>query len=121
MKKLDVTWKIFGMYILIILFMLVAGTSFGQIKVIQYNAEWNEINDVEWCTSKQLTDCKVSYVNISENSEAQKKHSVVVVPTIIIFNENEEVKRYQADLSFKIITTRKELQEYIDEILAEDY
>jgi len=121
MKKLDVTWKIFGMYLLIILFMLIAGTSFSQIKVVQYNAEWNKVNNVEWCTSKQLTDCTVSYVDIGENPEAQKEHSVVVVPTIIVFNGDEEAKRYQADLSFEMLAKLEDVQEYIDELLAEDY
>jgi hypothetical protein len=95
--------------------------SFGQITVKQFNADWNKTNDVEWCTSKQLTDCKVSYVDISEDPEAQKEHSVVVVPTIIIFNGKKEVKRYQADLSFKILAKLEDVQDYIDELLMEDY
>ena len=109
------------MYMLIILLTLACSSAFGQVKIVQYNAEWNKINDVEWCTSKQLTDCKVSYVDIGENPEAQKEHSVVVVPTIIIFNEGKETKRYQADLSFKMIATREEVQEYIDELLMSDF
>ena len=113
--------KIFSIYLLIILFILLVNTSFGQIKVIQYNAEWNKVNDVEWCTSKQLADCKVFYVDISENPEAQKEHSVVVVPTIIVFNGDEEAKRYQADLSFEMLAKLEDVQEYIDELLAEDY
>jgi len=119
MKKLDVTWRIFGMYILIILLMMVVGTSFGQVKVVQYNAEWNKINTVEWV--EDLADCKTTYVDIAKNPEIQKEHSVVVVPTIIIFNEGEEIKRYQADLSFKIVAKLEDIQEYIDELLAEDY
>jgi len=121
MKKPDVTWKVFGMYMLILLFVLLCGSANGQIQVAQYNADWNKENTVKWCTSKQLENCIVSYVDIGENPEAQKEHSVVVVPTIVIFNGGEEVKRYQADLSFKIIATKEDLQEYIDELLAEDY
>ena len=30
---------------------------------------------------------------------------------------NEESKRYQADLSFKIDATREEIQDYIDELI----
>ena len=36
--------------------------------------------------------------------------------TIIIFNDGEEVERYQADLSFKLAATREEVQDYIDEL-----
>jgi hypothetical protein len=60
-------------------------------------------------------------VDISEDPEAQKEHSVVVVPTIIIFNGKKEVKRYQADLSFKILAKLEDVQDYIDELLMEDY
>ena len=48
---------------------------------------------------------------------AQKE---VVVPTIIIFN-GEEVKRYQADLSFTMAATRKEVQEEVDELIMSDF
>ena len=101
--------------------MLFGSSVFGQVEVVQYNAKWNIANNVEWCTSKQLTDCKVSYVDIGENPKAQKKHSVVVVPTIIIFKDGEEVVRFQADLSFKMLATREEVQEEIDEQLMEDF
>ena len=43
-----VTWRIFGMYMLIILFMLFASAAFGQIQVTQFNAGWNSANDVAW-------------------------------------------------------------------------
>ena len=39
---------------------------------------------------------------------------------IIVFN-GEEVKRFQADLSFKITATREDVQEVIDEIIMEDF
>ncbi len=104
--------------------MLFASNSvIAQVQVIQFNAGWNEANNVEWCHSekKGLTDCKVSYIDISIDSDAQSKYKVVVVPTIIIINEGEEVKRFQADLSFKIVATRKEIQEVIDEQIMSDF
>ena len=115
------TWKIFSVYILLIAIMLFCRTAFCQIKVVQYNAEWNKANNVNWCTSKQLTDCKVSYVDIGSNPEAQKEYNVVVIPAIIIFNGKEEVKRYQADLSFKMIAKLEDIQDFIDELLMEDF
>ena len=42
------------------------------------------------------------------------------MPTIIIFN-GEEVKRYQADLSFTMSATRKEVQEEVDELIMSDF
>ena len=112
-------WKIFSVYIFVIIFMIICNISFGQVKVVQFNAEWNKKNDVEWIDS--LEDCKVSYVDIGENPSAQKKYGVVVVPTIIVFNDGEEVERFQADLSFKMSAKLEEVQEIIDEQLMEDF
>ena len=116
-------YKIFSVYILIIIFTLLAGTAFGQkickedICVVEFNAGWNESNSVDYLN--KLTDCGVKRINIDKGDWA-KKYSIVVVPTIIVFN-GEEVKRFQADLSFKLLATREEIQEVIDEILMEDF
>ena len=45
------------------------------------------------------------------------KYKVVVVPTIIVFQDGDEVQRYQADLSFKMDTSREDVQDYIDELV----
>ena len=50
-----------------------------------------------------------------------KKHKIAVIPTIIIFKDGEEVARFQADLSFKMVATRKEIQEEIDNQLMSDF
>ena len=111
--------KIFSVYLLLILFILLANNSFSQIVVTHFNAAWNDPNKAEWVG--ELEECKITYVDIAKSPKIQKKHKVVVVPTIIIFKDGEEVKRYQADLSFKMVATKEDLQEYIDELLAEDY
>jgi len=115
-----VTWRIFGMYMLIILFMLFASAAFGQIQVTQFNAGWNSANDVSWVNS--LSDCKtIAYSDIAKDTEAQTKYKIAVVPTIIIFKDGEEVARFQADLSFKMLATREEVQEEIDNQLMSDF
>jgi len=114
-------WKLFSGYLLILIFLLFSQGAFGQVKVIQFNAEWNDANKVGWCTSKQLTDCEVSYIDIGKNTKAQNKYKVVVVPTIIILDDGEEVGRFQADISFKFSATREEVQEAIDEIIMNKF
>ena len=113
------TSKVFGIYLLVLLFILLANTSFSQIVVTHFNAEWNDPNKAEWIGD--LEECEITYVDISKSPEIQKKHKVVVVPTIIIFKDGEEMERWQADLSFKMIATKEELQDYIDELLMEDF
>ena len=120
MSNLDTTWKLFIGYCLILLLIILgSGRAFGQITVSHFNAEWNDANKVKWVD--KLSDCDVTKVDIVEYPKLQKKHEIVVVPTIIIFKDGEEVKRYQADVSFKIKATREELQEYIDELIMSDF
>ena len=105
-----------------ILFLLVisCNIAFGQIKVTQFNAGWNNANDVKWVHN--LTDCKtISYTDIAKDTESQTKYKIAVVPTIIIFKDGEEVARFQADLSFKMLATKKEVQEEIDNQLMSDF
>ena len=89
--------------------------AYSQITVTHFNAGWNSANDVQWV--EKLSDCDIAKVDIASDPKLQQKHNVVVVPTIIIFQDGEEVKRFQADLSFKIAATREELQDYIDELV----
>ena len=118
--KPDVTWRIFGMYMLIIFLMLLTNASYGQISVSQFNASWNSANEVAWV--QDLEDCKtISYVDISTQVKEQTKHKIAVIPTIIIFKDDVEVARFQADLSFKMMATREEVQEEIDNILMSDF
>ena len=107
-------------YLFVIIFWLIATTAFGQIKVEQFNAGWNSANDVAWVQS--LTDCKtIGYTDIAVVTDAQTKHKIAVVPTIIIFKDGEEAVRFQADLSFKMLATKEEVQEAIDELLMSDF
>ena len=114
------TWRIFGIYMLVLIFVLFCGDAFGQIKVIQFNAGWNKANEAPWVN--KLTDCNtVAYIDISTNKEAQSKYKIAVIPTIIIFKDGEEAARFQADLSFKMVATREEVQEEIDNQLMSDF
>ena len=112
--------KIFLMWILVLILVVICGKAFGQIQVAQFNAEWNSTNEVPWV--QKLTDCKtISYVDISKQADMAAKHKIAVIPTIIIFKDDVEVARFQADLSFKMLATREEVQEEIDNQLMSDF
>ena len=107
-------------YVLIILLGLFANNIFAQIQVSQFNAAWNKANEVP--CGGELSDCEtISYVDIGTQANMAKAHKIAVVPTVIIFKDGDEVARYQADLSFKMVATREEVQEKIDEIIMSDF
>ena len=124
MNKISITWKIFISYTLILFFILLTNNAFAQttpcdedICVVQFNAGWNDANSVDYLD--ELTDCEIKQVSIDDGTW-QKDYNIVVVPTIIVFN-GKEVKRFQADLSFKLLATREDIQEVIDEIIMSDF
>ena len=102
---------------LIALFITLSVTS--QIQVVQFNAEWNAANGVDWLS--KLSDCKVGQIDIAKNKEAQAKYKIVVVPTIIVFNQGEEVKRYQANIMMQIEAKLEEVQHVVDETVMEAF
>ena len=102
---------------LVILFLSLSTIS--QIKVVQFNANWNAANGVNWLD--QLTDCKVAQVDIATNTAAQSKYKIIVVPTIIVFNHGEEVKRYQANIMMQIEAKLEDVQDLVDETVMESF
>ena len=102
---------------LVALFITLSATS--QIKVVQFNANWNAANGVNWLD--QLTDCKIAQIDIATNTAAQSKHKIIVVPTIIVFNHGEEVKRYQANIMMQIEAKLEDVQNIVDETVMESF
>ena len=105
---------------LLFILMLLCNVSFAQIEVKHFNAGWNSANDVKWVN--KLSDVKtISYTDVAKHTKDQKKYKIASVPTIIIFKDGEEVARFQADLSFKMVATKEEVQEEIDNQLMSDF
>jgi thiol-disulfide isomerase/thioredoxin len=104
--------------ILLLLFLPLLG--FSQIEVVHFNAEWNSANGVPWVMD--LEDCRtIGLTDIAKNPDEATKHKIAVVPTIIIFKDGEEVARFQADLSFKMVATREDVQEEINNQKMSDF
>ena len=104
---------------LLFFLMLFSNITVAQIEAMHFNAGWNEANNVVWfmdldCKTKGLTD-------IAKNPDQATKYKIAVVPTIIIFKDGEEALRFQADLSFKMVATKEEVMEAIDELLMSDF
>ena len=99
--------------------LFLANLSKAQVVILHFNADWNASHNVEWV--EDLTDCDVEFIDIAKKPKLQKEYSIVVVPTIVVLQYDEEKKRYQADLSFKLTATKDEVQEYIDELILSGF
>ena len=116
------TLKLFCSYILIILFMILSSSAKAQspcegdgICVVQFNAGFNEGNKVAWVS--ELNECETSFIDIQKNTKAAGKYKIVVIPTILIFNGEEEVGRFQANIMMQMEAKKKDIQGKIDEII----
>tara|TARA_R110002012_G_scaffold6679_3_gene31891 strand:+ start:9727 stop:10065 length:339 start_codon:yes stop_codon:yes gene_type:complete len=87
--------------------------------VVEFNASFNADNSVDWID--ELSDCKGRRVDIAINPDLQKQHKIVVVPTIIVFNDGEEVERFQANIMMQLEATKNEVQDAVDEIIMSNF
>ena len=100
---------------------LFAAVSFGMgipdsgVCVVEFNASFNSANSVDWID--KLSDCKGQRIDIASEPEMQKEHKIVVVPTVIVFNDGEEVERFQANIMMQLEATQKDVQEAIDDVI----
>ena len=126
MKKDYTTWKLFGGYLLLLLLMIMSSSANGQspcggsgLCVTQFNAGFNTANKVPWVV--KLSDCDNKFIDIQKDTKAAGAYKIVVVPTIVIYNEGEEVARFQANIMMQMEAKQTEIQEKIDEILMDSF
>jgi len=126
MKKDYTEWKLMLGYIILLFLMVISSSAYGQspcktdgICVVQYNAGFNEGNKVVWVG--ELNECDTKFIDIQIDATAAGKYKIVVVPTIVIYNEGEEVARFQANIMMQMETKKKDVQNKIDEIIMESF
>jgi len=121
----------------LIIFTMLVTSLFGQVReltdenfskatarglvVVEFWATWNEANKVSILDEWDTFDAKVYRLNIDLYPKIQADNEVVILPTIIFYDEGEEVKRLQGDMSFTLKVTTKQLDEIIEEILGSKF
>jgi len=89
------------------------------ICVVQFNAAFNTANEVTWLN--ELTDCSTTTVDIMADPSLPQDYKIVVVPTLLVLEDGEEVARFQANIMMTMEATREEVQESIDEIIMSKF
>jgi len=88
---------------------------------VEFYATWNEANKVTAIDEWDSFDAKVYRLNIDTYPKIQADNEVVILPTIIFFDDGEEVHRLQGDMTFTLKTTTDELDEVVEEILGNKF
>ena len=100
-------------YITLGLLFFFYGACFGQVSVIHFNSEWNADNSFDISV---LKDCDIDSVVICHDPELQEKHKIKSVPTIIVFDEKQEVARFEGNIMMQLEATKKDIQDEIKKI-----
>ncbi len=102
--------------VLIAIFFFFVGVCLSQVSVIHFNSEWNADNNFDISV---LKDCDVDSVIICHDPELQEKYKIKSVPTIIVFDEEQEVARFEANIMMQLEATKDDIQEEIDKIMLQ--
>ena len=89
--------------------------------VVEFWAPWNETNKVTLLEEWENFDVKIYRINIELYPTIQADNDVVILPTIIFYDDGEEVERLQGGMSFTLETTIEELDEIVEEILSSKF
>ena len=89
--------------------------------VVEFWATWNEVNKVTILDEWDNFDAKVYRLKICAYPQIQADNEVVILPTIIIYDDGKEVERLQGDMSFSLKVTTKQLDKIVDEILMSKF
>ena len=89
------------------------------ICVVQFNAAFNAANEVKWLN--ELTDCTTATVDIMADPSLPNDYKIVVVPTILVMEDGEEIERFQANIMMSMEATKKDVQESIDNIIMSKF
>ena len=115
------------LYILMMVFMFICGTSFSQdfitssnfnkkiakdIVVVEFWAGWNATNEFKELI--KLKDCVVYRVDISAHMDIQMDYDIAAIPTVVIFDNGEEKERFKPNVMFQLDADKKTIQNSVD-------
>ena len=89
------------------------------IVVVEYWAEWNNANKFK--ELNQLKDCTVYRACIAKCSDAANEYGIKAIPTVIIYDNGEEIKRFSPNIMLQLEASGKDVQSAIDEIVLNKF
>jgi len=88
------------------------------IVLVEFWASFNAVNEVNL---KKIYDCKKYRVDMSQDPSLMAKHGIMAVPTVIIYHNGKEIKRFLPSLMMKLDAEIKDIQEVIDELVGDKF
>tara|TARA_R100000406_G_scaffold90005_1_gene76486 strand:- start:66 stop:410 length:345 start_codon:yes stop_codon:yes gene_type:complete len=111
-------------FINIIVFLILTSNAFGQsfkdeISIVQFSAPFTKEAEI---SLKIFDDYNIYTFSIVEKKEVFEKEKIKYLPTIILYNDGEEVIRIESGISLKLPEDTVDLLEKeIDEIIESKF
>lgn len=74
--------------------------------VVQLNASFNKHNDYNW---KPVRGINYLYFDLDQNSKLKHTYRVKTLPVILVYKNGRVVKRWEADMSFRLNLPQQEI------------
>lgn len=88
------------------------------ISIVEFNTSWNESNSLK--NLNKLKNCKYYSIILCNNIDYMDDYNIKQ-PTIIVYNNGEEVNRYISNILFTYDINYKDIQFEIDNILLNKF
>lgn len=93
--------------------MLFSCSAYAQeVAIVHINAEFNKSND--WYGLKSVSGTKVFSGYLESNAAIKEKYNITKVPTLVLYSDGKEIKRWEAGLDMKLHVKVNEVQHEID-------
>jgi len=88
------------------------------IVLVEFWAEFNAMNQINL---KKLYDCKKYRVDMSLDPSLMVTHKVMAVPTVVLYNNGKEIKRFLPTVMMKLDAEIKDIQKEIDKLVDDKF
>ena len=90
----------------------------NEISVVEFNTSWNNENFIK--NLDKIKNCKSYVVILCDNIDYMDQFNIKQ-PTVIIYQNGQEVKRYTTNIMMEFEINSKNLQSDVDEILLSKF
>lgn len=88
------------------------------VAVVHYNATWNKKNN--YTEVAKVKDAKIVTAWIDKDNTIKESEGIRSLPTVILYMNGKEVKRWEAGLSFSLDIPYQEIQQEVDNLTGAD-
>jgi hypothetical protein len=90
------------------------GVSKRGLTLVHYNAKFNSANNYDQL--KKIRDVRVMETWIDDDADIKVDEGIRSVPTMILYNNGKEIKRWEAGISLSLKVPFSEIQEEVDQL-----